>query len=158
MMQGAERCSKANARSLSSCILQPLCRTQDVALCLSDSKENPQGFELFDTVDSVVKFFRSSPKRTHLLGRNLPKPGDTRWLSRDTAIGAINSLYEEIGTVLHEMAHDANEKADTQATARGLCLKIQHAEFVFFLKLYRVIFDYCAPMMKVMQKPTLAAV
>ena len=44
------------------------------------------------------------------------------------------------------------------ATARGLCVLIQQVEFVFFIKLYWKILDFCAPVIKTMQKPTLDAV
>ena len=135
------------------------CVAHRMSLCASQTARKIQNVaSFFDTVDSVVKFFRSSPKRKHLLGRSLPKPGDTRWLSRDTAIEAIDSSYEVIGTVLFEMALDGDEKSEIRTTARGLCTKIQHIKFVFLLKLYRKIFSFCAPIIKMMQKPTLDAV
>ncbi len=59
---------------------------------------------------------------------------------------------------MFEMARDTNEKAETRASARGLCEKIQQIQFVFLLKLYCKIFEYCTPVIKVMEKPTLDAV
>ena len=56
------------------------------------------------------------------------------------------------------MSHDPGEKAETQATARGLGTSIQRVDFVYFLKLYRQIFNYCTPIITVMQKPSLDAV
>ena len=47
--------------------------------------------KFFVTVDTLINFFRTSPKRTRNLGHNLPKPGDTRWCSRDSAIAVIHS-------------------------------------------------------------------
>ena len=135
------------------------CVAHRMSLCASQSANKvPQISRFFDILDKLISFFRSSPKRTTQLGRALPKPGDTRWLSRDTAIGVVDSWYETIGTVLFEMANNYIEKAETQATARGLCIQIQHVEFVFFLKLYRKLFDYCTPITVIMQKPTLDAI
>ena len=88
----------------------------------------------------------------------MPKHGDTRWLSRDTALMAVDSSYEELGSSFYDMSRDANEKAETEATAQGLCVQMQHVEFVFFLKYYRQLFDLCSPIISMMQKPTLDAV
>ena len=135
------------------------CVAHRMSLCASQTaKKIPRVAAFFDIVDKVIRFFRSSPKRSHLLGRSIPKPGDTRWLSHDIALGVIDTWYEEIGSVLYEMACDVTEKAEIRATARGLCLQIQRVEFVFLLKLYRKIFDFCAPVIKTMQKPTIDAV
>ena len=135
------------------------CVAHRLALCASQSSSSiPKVAKFFDTVDKLIRFFRSSTKRTDRLGRRLPLPGDTRWLSRDTAIAAIDSMYEVIGTILYEMAFDDKEKLETQVTARGLCSNIQNIEFVFLLKLYRKIFSRCAPIMTLMQNPELDAV
>ena len=67
-------------------------------------------------------------------------------------------MYEAIGAVLYEMASDKDDKTETQVTARGLCLQMQHIKFFFLLKLYRKIFVHCAPIITVMQNPTLDAV
>lgn len=92
------------------------------------------------------------------LGHNMPKPGDTRWLSRDTAISVIDSHYETIGTVLYELANSSTESTDTKASALALGMQLQTVEFVFLLKLYRKIFEYCTPIINMMQKLTLDAV
>ena len=112
----------------------------------------------FGTLEKIINFFRSSPKRTRHLGYHLPKPGDTRWVSRDLAVSAIDSHYEAIGTVLDEISRNRTEKIDTQTTARGLVTNIQNVDFICLLKLYRKIFDHCTPIMKMMQKPSLDAV
>ena len=52
----------------------------------------------------------------------MPKPGDTRWLSRDTTLSVVDRWYEEIGAVLYSIAQDEREKTETRATARGLCV------------------------------------
>ena len=135
------------------------CVAHRLALCASQSSSSiPKVAKFFDTVDKLIRFFRSSTKRTDRLGRRLPLPGDTCWLSRDTAIAAIDSMYEVIGTILYKMAFDDKEKLETQVTARGLCSNIQNIEFVFLLKLYRKIFAHCAPIMTLMQNPELDAV
>eukprot|EP00794_Sanderia_malayensis_P012585 gene12585-13873_t len=132
------------------------CVAHRMSLCASHaSKKIREVARFFGIVDQVVSFFRSSPKRTCRLGHNLPMPGDTRWLSRDTAIVAIDSFYETIGTVLYEVSNDGTEKTDTQDTARGLIAGIQNVDFVCLLKLYRKIFEHCTPIITVMQKPTL---
>ena len=130
-----------------------------MSLCASQTSKNiTEVSDFFNVTDSIISFVRCSPKRTHLLGCNLPKPGDTRWLSRDTAICAVDTSYEEIGTVLHEMARGTDEKAEVRAVARGLCLSIQQIKFTFLLKRYRKIFEYYGPVLKMMQRPTLAPV
>ena len=135
------------------------CVAHRMALCASQSANKiPKVAEFFGTLDKLISFFRSSPKRTAHLGRNLPKPGDTRWLSRDTSISVIDTCYEAIGTVLYEIAHDYSQKTDTQANAKGMCLQIQQIDFIFFLKLYRKIFEHCTPIVTVMQKPSFDAV
>ena len=135
------------------------CVAHRLSLCASQTaKKIPRIAKFFDGVDKLITFFRSSPKRTHRLGHSLPKPGDTRWLSRDTALALLDKWYEEIGAVLYSIAEDPREKAETQATARGLCVQIQHVQFVFLLKFYRKLFEYCTPIITVMQKPTLDAV
>ena len=88
----------------------------------------------------------------------MPKPGDTHCLSRDTALSVVDKWYKEIGAVLYGIAQDEREKTETQASARGLCVQIQHMEFVFLLKFYQKLFEYCTPIITVMQKPTLDAV
>ena len=135
------------------------CVAHRMSLCASRSASKiPQVAKFFGTTDKLISFFRSSPKRTRHLGLNLPKPGDTRWLSRDSAISVIDSCYEAIGTVLYELSNNRNEKAETQTSARGLGIQMQQVEFVFLLKLYRKIFEHCTPIMTVMQKPTLDAI
>ena len=114
--------------------------------------------KFFGTVDKLITFFRSSRKRTQHLGYNLPRPGDTRWLSCDTASSAIDEYHEAIGTVLREISSDRAEKIDTQTTARGLVISIQNVDFICLLKLYRTIFDHCTPITTIMQKPTVDAV
>jgi len=42
--------------------------------------------------------------------------------------------------------------------ARGLVLSIHNINLLCLLKLYRKIFEHCAPIIKMMQKPTLDAV
>ncbi len=70
------------------------CVGHRMSLCASQiSKNITEVSSFFDIVDSLISFFRSSPKRTHLLGRNIPKPGDTRWLSCDIAISALDNSY-----------------------------------------------------------------
>ena len=64
------------------------CVAHRISLCASQSANKiPKVAKFFDTVDKLIRFFRSSPKRTSQLGHSLPKPGDTRWLSCDAAIG-----------------------------------------------------------------------
>ena len=104
----------------------------------------PKVAKCFDAVDKLVRFFRSSPKHPSQLGHSLRKPGDTCRLLRHAAIGVIDSLYETIGAVLYEMANNKDDKTETQVTTRGLCLHMQHIEFLFLLKLYRKIFAHCA--------------
>ena len=118
----------------------------------------PEVAKFFGILDKLITFFRSSPKRTRYLGYNLPKPGDTRWLSRDTAITVIDSCYETIGTVLYEISSNGIEKVDTQTTTRGLLTSIQNVDFICLLKLYKKIFEHCTPIVTVMQKPTLDAI
>ena len=135
------------------------CVAHRMSLCASQSSMKiPEVAKFFGILDKLITFFRSSPKRTRYLGYNLPKPGDTRWLSRDTAITAIDSCYETIGTVLYQMSSNGREKVDTQTTARGLLANIQNVDFLCLLKLYRKIFEHCTPIITVMQKPTLDAV
>ena len=135
------------------------CVAHRMSLCASQSSMKfPEVAKFFGILDKLITFFRSSPKRTRYLGYNLPKPGDTRWLSRDTAITVIDSCYETIGTVLYEISSNGIEKVDTQTTARGLLTSIQNVDFICLLKLYRKIFEHCTPIMTVMQKPTLDAV
>lgn len=132
------------------------CVAHRMSLCAAHSANKIQEVvRFFDIVDKIVSFFRSSPKRTHNLGRSVPRPGDTRWLSRDASVGVIDSCYEEIGAQFFEIMNDANEKSTTKATARGLGMQMQHVEFVFLLKFYRKLFDFCTPVMVAMQKPTL---
>ena len=135
------------------------CVAHRLSLCASQSiMKIPKVAKFFGTADKLVASFRSSPKRTRRVGLNLPKPGDTMWLSHDTATSVIDNHYETIGAVLYEISRDQNEKADTQSTARGLGIQMQQVEFVFLLKLYRKIFEQCTPIMTIMQKPTLDAV
>eukprot|EP00795_Rhopilema_esculentum_P014844 gene14844-biopygen4545 len=88
----------------------------------------------------------------------MPKPGDTRWLSRDSALTAIDSSYEELGSLFYAMSKDPKEKAETKATASGFCVQVQNVEFVFLLTFYRKLFDLCTPISLMMQKPTMDAV
>ena len=126
------------------------------SLCASQTSMSiPKIANFLGTADKLVSFFRSSPKRSRNLGQNLPRPGDTRWLSRDTAVTAIDTHYEAIGNFLFAIANDTNEKPETRATARGLGIHIQQIEFLYFLKLYRKLFDYCSPIITVMQRPTI---
>ena len=130
-----------------------------MSLCASQSANRiPEVAKFFGTLDRLITFSRSSPIRTRNLGYNLLKHGDTRWLSRDTAVIAVDSFYENIGTALYEISMNSKEKAETQAMARGLDFSIQNVNFLCFLKLYRKIFEHCAPIIKMMQKPTLDAV
>eukprot|EP00794_Sanderia_malayensis_P008392 gene8392-9293_t len=132
------------------------CVAHRMALCASRSANSiPQVAKFFGTTDKLITFFRSSPKRTTHLGHNLHKPGDTRWLSRDSAICVIDKCYETIGTVLYELANTCGNSSETQTLARGLGMQIQTVEFVFLLKLYRKIFEHCTPITKMMQKITL---
>ena len=127
-----------------------------MSLCASRSANKiPRVAKFFGTTDKLVIFFRSSPKRANHLGHNLPKPGDTRWLSRDSAMRVIDNCYETFGTVLFEIANDRREKAETQSLSRGLRIQIQEIEFIFMLKLYRKLFEYCTPVISVMQRPAL---
>lgn len=136
------------------------CATHRMSLCASQSANRiPEVAKFFGTLDRLITFFRSSPKRTLSLGYNLLKPGDTRWLSCDTAVVAVDSFYENIGTALYEIFFtNIKEKAETQAVARVLVLSIQNVNFLCLLKLYRKIFEHCTPIIKMMQKPTLDAV
>ena len=134
------------------------CVAHRMALCASQSANKvPKVSEFFGILDKLVSFFRASPKRTTYLGRNLPKPGDTRWFSRDTAVTVVDTWYETIGTALFEIANDSSQKTENQATARGLCKQIQQVEFVYLLKLYRKLFEHCTPIITVMQKPSFDA-
>ena len=80
-------------------------------------------------VDTLIKFIKSSPKRDHALGRKMPKPRDTHWLSRDTAFA--DEWYEEIGSFHFDLARESNEKPETRATVTGLCMQMKHVEFYF---------------------------
>ena len=132
------------------------CVAHRMSLCAAQSAMKiPKIAKFFGIVDKLIKFFRNSPKRTTSLGHNLPKPGDTRWLSRDTAISAIDTHHEAIGTAFYEISHDVKEKTETQANARGFGTQMQDVEFVYFLKLYRKIFELSTPIVTVMQKPSL---
>ena len=135
------------------------CIAHRMSLCAEQSANKIiEVAKFFGTLEKIISFFRSSPKRTRHLGYHLPKPGDTRWLSRDLAVSAIDFHYETIGSVLDEISTNRTEKIDTQTTARGLVTNIQNVDFICLLKLYRKIFDHCTPIMKMMQKPSLDAV
>eukprot|EP00795_Rhopilema_esculentum_P009914 gene9914-biopygen12623 len=74
------------------------CVAHRLSLCAAQSAMKiTKVAKFFGTADKFVGFFRSSQKRTRLVGLNLPKPGDTRWLSRDTATSVIDIHYETIG-------------------------------------------------------------
>lgn len=132
------------------------CVAHRMSFCASQTSMSiPKVAHFFGTADKLVSFFRSSPKHTRNFGQNLPRPGDTRWLSCDTAVTAIDAHYEAIGNFLYGIVNDTNEKPETRATARGLGGHIQQVEFLYFLKLYRKLFEHCAPMITVMQRPTI---
>lgn len=102
------------------------CVAHRFLLCASRAvAEIPYVAKFFGTVDKLIKFLRSSPKRARRLGHNLPKLGDTRWLCRDSAISVVDSCYEEIGNVLYEFSEDKKEKLETQKIARGLKIGTQ---------------------------------
>ena len=135
------------------------CVAHRMSLSASQSATKiPKVAKFFATIDRMINFFRSSPKRSRHLGHSLPRPGDTRWLSRDTAIGVIDSFYEDIGAALYEFSNASNEKAETQTKARGIRTQMQQVEFVFLLKTYRKIFEHCTPIIVTMQKTTLDAI
>ena len=122
------------------------CVVHRMSLCASWSTSKiPQVAKFSGTTDRLISFFSSSAKWTRHLGFKLPKPGHTRWLSRDFATSVIDSCYEIIGTVLYELSNVRNEKAETQTSARGLCIQMQQVQFVFLLKLYRKVFEHCTP-------------
>ena len=76
------------------------CVAHRMSLSASQSATKiPKVAKFFATIDRMINFFRSSPKRSRHLGHSLPKPGDTCWLSHDTAIGVIDSFY--IGAALY---------------------------------------------------------
>ena len=77
------------------------------------------------------------------------------YLQLRTAVTSIDTHYEAIGNFLFAIANNTNEKPETRATARVLGIHIQQIEFLYFLKLYRKLFDYCAPIIAVMQRPTI---
>ena len=132
------------------------CVAHRMSLCASQTSMSiSKVANFFGTIDKLVSFFRSSPKRTRNFGQSLPRPGDTRWLSRDTAVTAIDTHYEAIGHFLYDFLNNKNEKPETRATAKGLGIQIQQVEFLYFLKLYRKLFEYCAPIITVMQRPTI---
>ena len=135
------------------------CVAHRMALCAKTSANKiARVTEFFKSTDKIITFFRSSPKRTRNLGQNLPKPGDTRWLSRDSAISVIDSSYEAIGNALFVVATNREENSKIREKARKLVSRIQGIEFIFLLKLYRRIFEHCSPIMKVMQRPSLDVV
>ena len=135
------------------------CVAHRMALCAAQSANKvPKVAIFFKTVDKLVRHFRSNPKRTEQLGRSLPKPGDTRWLSRDTAVSVMDNWYETIDITLHEIANDANEKMDMRTSSSDLCTRIQKVDIVFLLKLYRKQFEHCTPIITVMQQATIDAV
>ena len=109
------------------------CVAQKISLSASPSAKIFQKLPNFSTqLINFYVFFRNSPKCMSQLGHSLPKPGDTRLLSRDAAIGVIDSLYETIGAVLYEMANDKDDKTETQVTAQGLCLQICISANLYF--------------------------
>ncbi|XP_065068262.1 uncharacterized protein LOC135693660 [Rhopilema esculentum] len=120
-----------------------------MSLCAAQSAMKiPKIAKFFGIVDKLITFFRNSPKRTTSLGHNLPKPGDT-------AISTIDTHYKATGTAFYEISHDVKEKTGTQANARGFGTQMQDVEFVYFLKLYRKIFELSTPIVTLMQKPPL---
>ena len=122
-----------------------------MSLCASQSANRiTEVVKFFGTLDKLINFSRSSHKRTHHLGYNIPKPGNTRLLSRDTAITAIDSYYKTLGTMLYKISTIAKEKAATQTVARGLVTNMKNVDFICLLKLYRQIFEYCPPIMSMM--------
>ena len=131
------------------------CVAHRMALCAKQSANKIQSVsDFFDTTDKIIKFFRSSAKRTRNLGQNLPKPGDTRWLSRDSAISVIDTSYEEIGNALFFVANNTEENGKTRKKAKKLIPAIQNIQFIFLLKVYRKIFEHCSPIVLLTQKPT----
>ena len=107
------------------------CATHRMSLCASQSANRiTEVAKFFGTLDRLITCSRSSPKRTRNLGYNLPKPSDTRWLSRDKAVIAVDSFYENIGTARYEISTNSTEKAVTQAVAIGLVLSIKNVNFV----------------------------
>ena len=127
-----------------------------MSLCVSQSSmEIAKVAKFSGTCDKLVLFFRSSLKHALILVRNMPKPSGMRWLSRDTDTAAVDAFYDDLGNVLYNIANDSNGKRETQATARGLGMQMQEVKFVYFLKLYRKIFDCCSWIITVMQNPTL---
>lgn len=96
------------------------CVAQRMLLSASQSAaEIPNVGKFFAATDKLINFFHSNLKRTRHLRHSLPKPGDTRWLSCDAALGVIDSCYEESGASLCEYANDSIEKAETQSKAYG---------------------------------------
>ena len=100
-MSGELNCIQTQIREHFPAAYYTHCVAHRMALCAKTSANKiARVSEFFNNTDKLITFFRSSPKRTRNLGQNLPKPGDIRWMSRDSAISVIDSSYDSIGNAL----------------------------------------------------------
>lgn len=134
--------------------------TLNLALCHSCSVQSVRN--CIGTISSVIRFFRSSVKRTDRLkqftSEQLPNATsstliglcETRWIEKHDAVLRFVELYKPIVTCLEDLTKDCN--TETSSTASQLVNTLTKSEFVVAACVLKTIFSLTLPLSKNLQK------
>lgn len=121
----------------------------------------------FANAESFSSFFSKSTKRKELLNEiatknkcktvNISKFCETRWSSRDKLVFSIFVLKDSLLEVFRSVIDSASSLWDGQSIqkSKGLLKYLNDFEFMFFLNVFKEIFEITSPFYKLLQKQQL---
>lgn len=115
----------------------------------------PQSRIFFATLLGISVFFKKSPKRTFVLdtviGKRIPIANETRWCTRSKILNFVVSNLDKVLEVMERIRDNPESGMESINGAKGFINSLKKFDFVFFMMIYKDIFNITDTLFSILQ-------
>jgi len=109
----------------------------------------------FATLLGISVFFKKSPNRTFVLdtiiGKRIPIANETRWCTRSKILNFVVSNLDKLLEVMECIRDNPESGMESINRAKGFINSLKKFEFVFFMVIYKDIFNITDTLFSIIQ-------
>lgn len=113
----------------------------------------------FCTLLGVSVFFKKSPKRTYVLdtiiGKRIPVANETRWCTRSKILNFVATHLDDLILVLKNIRDNSESSVESINGAKGFINSLKQFDFIFFMIIYKEIFNITDVLYEILQSKNL---
>jgi len=115
----------------------------------------PQSRIFFSTLLGISVFFKKSPKRTFVLdtiiGKRIPVANETRWCTRSKILNFVALNLNKLIEVMQNIMDNPESGIESINGAKGFINSLKKFDFVFFMVVFKEIFNITDTLYAILQ-------